>query len=107
MKERPDSSAEGAEGYSFTREMGLTHAEFYRSLPPAIAHRAYSVEDDRVLIEFDERTVIIELGPQRYRSIASLRLPYAQVRFTFLGFSPGERQDFMDRFELYFQRGGG
>jgi hypothetical protein len=85
----------------------LTHAEFYRSLPAAIAHRAFTVEDGVVRIEYEERAVTIELRPQRHRSIASLRLPYLEVRFTFFGFPSSERQEFMERFELYFQRGGG
>ncbi len=54
-----------------------------------------------------DRTVIIDLGPQRYRTIASLRLPYLEARFTFLGLWTQERQKFMARFERYFQRGGG
>lgn len=96
-----------AREFSFTRELGLTHAEFFRSLPAAIAHRAFTVDNDRVRIEQEGRSVIIELGPQCYRSIASLRLPYVEVRFRFVGFTTGERQDFMERFERYFQRGGG
>lgn len=107
MRSVPDSP--GAEGpaFGFTRELGLTHAEFYRSLPPAIAHRVFTVEDNRVRIDDGDRTVTIELGEQRYRSIASLRLPYLEARFTFLGFTTAERLKFMERFERYFQRGGG
>jgi len=93
--------------FSFTRELGLTHAEFFRSLPPAIAPRSYIVDGHRVRIDAGERTVTIDLGPQRYRSIASLRLPYVEVTFTFVGFSTPERRKFMERFERYFQRGGG
>lgn len=103
----PDSPGDAGQAIRFTRELGLTHAEFYRSLPAAIAHRAHTVEDDRVRIDDGTRTVTIELGPQRHRSIASLRLPYLEARFTFEGFSTPERQKFMERFERYFQRGGG
>ena len=93
--------------HSFTRELGLTHGEFYGSLPPAIAHRPYTVEDHRIRIEEDGRKLTIELGPQRYRAIASLKLPYLEVRFTFAGFTAPERERFMMRFERCFQRGGG
>lgn len=92
---------------SFTRELGLTHSEFYRSLPPAIAHHAFSVDENRILIDYGDRKVILELGPQQVRSIASLRLPYVEVRFTFEGFPVTQRQEFMARFERYFRRGGG
>jgi len=87
--------------------MGLTHAEFFRSLPPAIEHRDYTVEDGVVCIDVDGRSVTIELGPQLSRNIALLRIPYLEVRFSFHGFSEEERQRFTERFELYFRRGGG
>ena len=92
---------------SFTRELGLTHTEFYRSLPPAIEHHPYTAKDHRVEIDYGSRTVVIELGPQQYRKIASLQLPFVEVRFTFIGFGPGDRRTFMARFERSFQRGGG
>jgi hypothetical protein len=102
-----DASAEGEQEHSFTRELGLTHTEFYRSLPPAIAPRAFTRENDRVQIDLEPGTVTIELGPQKQRSIASLRLPYVEVRFTFSGLSIAQRQAFMERFEIHFHRGGG
>jgi len=107
MSKKPDRSHDDIEVYSFTRELGLTHGEFYRSLPPALGARDYTVTENRVHVDEGMRKVTIELGPQRYRSIASLRLPYTEVLFTFEGFAPSERADFMARFERYFQRGGG
>ena len=74
---------------------------------PTASYRTFTAEDDRVRIDYGERAVTIELGPQKHRSIGSLRLPYIEVRFTFLGFSTSERRHFMERFELFFQRGGG
>ena len=107
MSGPPDSPGQDSQAYSFTRELGLTHAEFHRSLPPAVDYHPFTVENDRVQIDYGERNVTIELGAQQQRSIASLRLPYVEVRFTFVGFSTPEREDFMERFERYFQRGGG
>jgi len=92
---------------SFTRELGLTHAEFYRSLPPAIAHRPFTTHGNKVRIEDGGRVVTIDLGPQRYRPIASLRMPFVEATFTFVGYSEPDRRQFMERFERYFQRGGG
>ncbi len=103
---QPPAEGKGLER-SFTRELGLTYAEFYRSLPPAIAGHPYSVEDNRVCVDYGDRAVFLELGPQRFRSIASLRLPYVEVRFTFDGFLANEQREFMARFERYFRRGGG
>jgi hypothetical protein len=94
---------------SFTQELGLTHAEFFKSLPPAIEHRPYTVtRNTRVEIDFgDERELTIELGEQKIRRIALLRLPYCEVRFHFVGFSLEQRKSFTHRFDLYFRRGGG
>lgn len=107
MTESGASTEGGEPTCSFTRELGLTYTEFYRSLPPAIAHHAFTVEEDRVQIDYGTRTVVIELGPQQHRKIASLQLPFVEVCFTFVGFRPVERQAFMARFERFFQRGGG
>jgi hypothetical protein len=102
-----DSSGERMSTYAFTREMGLTREEFFKSLPQAIAHREFTVTNGVVRIEFENRAVTIELGQERMRSIALLTLPYMEVRFTFLDFSVQERERFMERFNLYFRRGGG
>ncbi len=96
-----------ARPHSFTRELGVSEAEFFRSLPGAIEHREFTRDDGRVHIEYDGRSVTLELGPQAYRAIASLRLPYLEVTFTFSGFSEEDRARFMERFELYFRGGGG
>jgi len=60
-----------------------------------------------VRIDLEPGAVTIALGPQKYRSIASLRLPYVEVQFTFSGLSTAQRQAFMERFEIHFHRGGG
>ena len=85
----------------------MSEAEFFRSLPAALAHREFTYENGCVRMESDGRTVTLELGQQAYRAIASLRLPYMKVTFSFFGFSDEERARFMERFELYFRRGGG
>jgi len=36
-----------------------------------------------------------------------MRLPVTRVDFRFDGLETGERRAFMDRFDLYFHRGGG
>lgn len=91
----------------FARELGLTHTEFHRSLPPAIAHRPFRLEEGKVIVEDGVRTVTISLGPQQERRIASLRLPFVVVDFEFRSYTVSEFEDFMQRFERYFQRGGG
>ncbi len=107
MGESGDETEHAAGEFRFTRELGLTHAEFHRSLPPAIAHHPHSVDGHRVLIDYGDRSVIIELGPQQHRRIASLQLPYVEVTFVFVEFTTPDREAFIERFERYFRRGGG
>ncbi len=85
----------------------MSHAEFYRSLPAAIAHREHRIRDDAIEVGLDPGRVRIELGPERARAIASLRIPYTEVSFEFHDLSDAQREAFMTRFELYFRRGGG
>ena len=91
----------------FTREMGLTHGEFFRELPAALAHREFVAEPNRVSIELERGSLEITLGSEQTRQIASLRLPYVVVGFAFEGVEEAAREDFMRRFDLGFRRGGG
>ena len=87
--------------------MGLTHAEFFRELPAALAHRAYVAEGARVRVDLGRGSLVITLGSERIRRIAALRLPCTEVGFAFEGVEASEREDFMRRFDLCFRRGGG
>ena len=91
----------------FSREMGLTHREFLRELPAAIAYRRFRTEGNRIHVELGGASLVITLGPERVRRIAALRLPRTMVGFEFDGVTTRERQAFMQRFDLCFRRGGG
>ena len=93
--------------YRFTQDMGLTHAEFFKTLPSAIEHREFSVDGVVVRIDYDGRYVVIELGCEQIREIALLRMLHTEVTFSFHQFSDEQRTQFMHRFDLYFRRGGG
>lgn len=101
-RERPDNAP-----YVIVSQMGLTHAEFLRSLPTAAGGMDLRVEAPRILIEDETRRVEIRLGPEQQRHLGALVLPVTEVRLMFHGFSPDERKRFLKRFELTFQRGGG
>lgn len=97
-----------ATGYDrFSREMSITHREFLRTLPPAVDGADFSVNENVVQVGSESRGLRIELGPERERRIASLSLPITDVRFCFTGYSEQEVRQFMQRFDLYFRRGGG
>ena len=91
----------------FTREMGLTHEEFFRELPAALGRRRFVAEAGRVSVDLEGGSLMITLGSEQTRSIAALRLPYTVVGFAFEGVEEVERETFMQRFDLCFRRGGG
>lgn len=92
---------------SFSREMGLTQADFERSLPSAVAPGICRVDGRRYTIEYPQGEVRITLGETGERRIAALVLPVTLVEFRFTGLDVDARSRFMARFDRYFQRGGG
>ena len=91
----------------FSRDMGITHREFFRTLPAALASTPYTVQGRDVIISDDARCLVISLSPEGRRRIAALSLPTTQAHFTFSGYSPQDVDQFMARFDRAFQRGGG
>ena len=90
------------------REMGVSHKDFFRTLPPAMGPFSYRLENQAVVAEHQGRHLRIELGPEQERRIALLHIPYTHVRFTFAdGFDTTAIDTFMKYFESRFQRGGG
>ena len=88
-------------------EMGLDHAEFFRTLPSAMGNTAYTVRTNQVLVEQTGRQLTISLAPEQRRRIALLNLPYTTVRFDFQGYEQTAIDAFMDYFLSRYQRGGG
>lgn len=91
----------------FSREMGITHAEFIRSLPPAVQGYAYTVSGDTITVDGPQGPIVIRLGPQGERQIGLLRLPQTRVDFAFDDYAGETIHKFMSRFDLAFRRGGG
>ena len=90
------------------REMGLTYADFFRSLsqlPCGWVHKIYS---DGATLQYADGTIQISLGPQCERCLTALvNIPFVEVTFRYAGLSEAERGCFQSRFDLTFQRGGG
>jgi hypothetical protein len=102
-----EAARDRAEPIRFSREMSITHKEFLRSLPPAVAPAPFTVSGRTVTIDDDGRSVRIDLSPERERRLGTLRLPVTVVEFTFQGYGRAEFDRFMQRFDRAFQRGGG
>ncbi len=87
--------------------MGISHAEFRRTLPRALEHQTYEILADHIIVTDALGTLEIRLSPEHSRKLGALTLPVTNVQFTFKGYSSSEVTSFMQRFDLYFQRGGG
>ena len=92
---------------SLSREMGLTHKEFMRTLPAAVAPLQYRVTQDLVTVTHPAGCIEIRLQPALERRLGAFRLPVIPMEFRFLGLDAEQRREFLERFDLHFQRGGG
>ena len=92
---------------AYSREMGLTHDDFWRLLPRAMGEHDYQANGDTVSASVSGGTLKITLGPVQERRIALLRLPFAEVSFVFNDVSVEDQIAFKAHFDLHFQRGGG
>lgn len=92
---------------AYSREMGLTHDDFWRLLPRAMGEHPYEISGNAVHAKVADGSLQITIGPSQERRIALLRLPYSVVSFTFNGVKEQEQQAFKAHFDLHFQRGGG
>ena len=89
------------------REMTITHAEFLRSLAPAVAPATFTVKGRSISVIGAPGKVEITLSEERERRIALLRLPVVDVEIELSGFEPGALDRFLTQFDRSFQRGGG
>lgn len=91
----------------FSKEMGVTHKDFYRLLPRAMGDTRYEINGTTVVASVADGALTIDLGEEQVRRIALMAIPYAKVSFNFVGVDADARTLFMRHFDLSFQRGGG
>lgn len=92
----------------FERDMGCTEAEWLRWLPAAVGVHAWHLGEGGAQVELgDSATLTLDWQVQAPLAIGLVRMPRLRVGFRFAGLDEGRRQDFMRRFDLYMQRGGG
>lgn len=87
--------------------MGYTRREFLNNLRFALKDREYSCDDHRIEIPLEQGRVVIRLGDDRQRRIASLSMPCMTVDFCFENLDGDQRARFFNDFQRSFQKGGG
>ena len=92
---------------SVAKEMGLTHADFFRTISSALATDNYQSSELGVVYKNGHRRLEIILGPESNRRIARLSIPSTDVTMSFSGYTDDEITEFVARFDRVFRRGGG
>jgi len=95
---------------TLTREMAITHKEFYRLINKTIRNVAelkVNVDTSTVHFPYADGEVLIKLGNQSSRKIGSLSLPKTRINFEFHNLTRTETTRYVQKFDLTFRRGGG
>lgn len=92
----------------FERDMGCTEAEWLRWLPAALGTRPWQQQPPGgVQVDLAVGRLALTWQVAAPRRLGLVRIPRLLVQFAFDGTDPTERYAFMQRFDLYMQRGGG
>jgi hypothetical protein len=89
------------------KDMGVTHADFFRSVRPLLEGKDYTLRSDGVTVQLDPGAVEIRLGPEGKRSLGNFHLPRTRVELRFQDCAPEAIDAFIASFDTRFRRGGG
>ncbi len=87
--------------------MACTERDWLRWLPAAIGAHAYEMQAQRVRVGLDPGFLELTWSQEPPWRIAAVQMPRLHVEFEFLDVTPAQQLSFMQRFDLYLQRGGG
>ena len=96
-----------APGTRLTREMSITHRDFFRLLPRAVNGAPVTRRGNQADIATGAGQVKITLAPESVRKLGLMEFPVTPVTIEFNGFSQTEQAAFLARFDLAYQKGGG
>ena len=90
------------------KQMGFTHADFFRLLPRAMGDNKYSVTGDTVQAVLATGTVTISIGEEKQRKLSPhVIMPYTDVTFEYANVPDELRFAFEEYFHLRFMKGLG
>ncbi len=87
--------------------MTITHNDFFRILPKALKNKQYYISGLQVAVNQGDRSMRLTLSPESVRQIGSLRLPVTEIEMYFSDYSNNEVSQFLQQFDLAYQKGGG
>jgi hypothetical protein len=91
----------------FERDMATTEAEWLMALPRAVGPHPLTLSPGQAQVRIGNGQLMLHWQPLPPRVIALLRIQRLAVVFAFAEVDETARQDFMKRFDLSTQRGGG
>ena len=91
----------------FERDMACTEAEWRRWLPEAVGSAPWQLDGNSARVTLGSGRLHLTWRSLPPRAIGLVRLPRLGVKFAFDGMTADQRFAFMQRFDLYTQRGGG
>lgn len=96
----------------FVREMGCTPREFTQWLRAALATHVWQCEATHAWVDIPQTVgtpgrLFLHWQVLPDRCIALMRIPRLEVRYAFEGVDDTDRNRFMQRLDLFMQRGGG
>ena len=86
------------------KQMSITHKEFFRILPGALAGSDYRVEGDRVVVKSENRRLEITVSGESQRRMGLLTFPVTSVRLDFIGYGKDDTASALALFDRAFQR---
>lgn len=91
-----------------TRQMGITHADFFRLLPRAMGNHPFETNDCTVRATLPTGTLVITLDEEQERRLSPhVIMPYTNVTFDYYGVSAEVRAAFERHFHARYMRGLG
>ena len=88
-------------------ESSTTGSELRRILPQAVGFLPFSDQGDCFVHHDGARSWRIGMTPLAVKTLGLISWRPMRIDFSFEGFAPEQIDAFMQRFELYFRRGGG
>lgn len=87
--------------------MGYTHNEFISNFSAVANGLPCQIHSQYIELNDGSGRIVIELGDEQSRKLGSLAIPYMTVTFKFYNYTESSRDEFIQRFDLYYHKGGG
>ena len=87
--------------------MSYTHNEFISNFSAVANGLSCQIHSQHIELNDGTGRIVIELGDEQSRKLGSLAIPTMTVTFKFYNYTESARDEFIQRFDLYYHKGGG